>query len=349
LLAAGQVAALHCISDVGQPIDYWTLLKYPNGYAYSYADSTNEAFEPSTAGSLDAQKGAAYNTLQQIYGGNSQSIAYAMFNDAHPDGKTTSGRAHQKGVLAFDGTGHGFWIIHSMPKWPRYVKDGQGPLPDKTYGQHFHCVTFPITEIEKIATQLQVTWPWIYDMNLPANMAPHMINFKALLDGKHPLESTANWQPLKSSGGVDFMLFAKNKQSSLNLYEELIAYRLQTDMYTRTWQNGVGNLGSFCRPNYQHEVEDISELTLNGQEYNVHQDHSKWAISANKGSNFVCFGGINRQKSQTKRGGGSLCHVTKAGHDSLQKAATDTNSCPFANAQWNSSSKLMLKLLNQTA
>lgn len=326
LLAAAHVVALSCQSDSGGPIDHWTLLKYSNGFTYSYGDSSHEGFVPSTAGSLDAQKGAAWNTLSQIYGKSSSKVAYAMWNDQKPDGAATGGRAHSKGILAFDGK-QGFWIIHSMPKWPNFIAGGYKGLPDDTFGQHFHCVTFPLSEIDKIAAQLQVTWPWIYDMNLPNGFNSTMKNFVGFLDGDHTRDSTANAQPLKSSGGTPFTMFAKNKQSSINLYEELVAYELQSDMYVRTWQNGVGNLGSFCRPKYEWEVEDISEITLNGDTYNIHQDHSKWAISATTGYDVVCFGGINRQASQTKRGGGTLCHSSKAAHASLLQVATDTNTC----------------------
>ena len=79
-----------------------------------------------------------------------------MYNDELPNG-TTSGElhAHAKGVVSFVGGGAqtGFWLIHSVPKFPPSPADLGGssfPLTGTVYGQTFICVTLPLAQADLI-------------------------------------------------------------------------------------------------------------------------------------------------------------------------------------------------------
>lgn len=68
-----------------------------------------------------------------------QDVFYIMYNDAHPGNKSDSHRGHAKGAAFFDGN-TGFWLIHSVPKFPNPDKYD---YPDSGYnnGQSFLCIT----------------------------------------------------------------------------------------------------------------------------------------------------------------------------------------------------------------
>lgn len=79
-----------------------------------------------------------------------------MYNDELPNG-TTSGEihAHAKGVVSFVGGGAqaGFWLIHSVPKFPPSPADPAGysfPNTGTVYGQTFICVTLPLAQADLI-------------------------------------------------------------------------------------------------------------------------------------------------------------------------------------------------------
>lgn len=101
---------------------------------------------------------------------------------------------------------------------------------------------------------------------------------------------------LKSLAGVDYQHFAKTNDFHKDLYHELVAPGLQTNILTETWQHGH-NIGPSCDGDYT--VEDISDVnvTLPVQEFpflNTH-DHSKFVVAKSSSQPYMCVGDINRQ------------------------------------------------------
>jgi deoxyribonuclease-2 len=65
-------------------------------------------------------------------------------------------------------------------------------------------------------------------------------------------------------------------------------------------------------------------FTQAGIAYQNTEDHSKWAVSE-QGA-WICIGDINRQQSQAKRGGGTIC-MENPRIASLYRSAIDQVEC----------------------
>jgi len=148
--------------------------------------------------------------------------------------------------------------------------------------------------------------PNVYDSSLPTKLANYVPHLAAFLKGKIIKTSASNVTSITSLGGVSFDVFAKNKEWNQELYEDLVAPYYSSDMLVETWQNGVGKLPSYCKPDYQYNVMNIQDVQLvNGISWKETADHSKWAITMT--NNYTCIGDINRVSGQLKRGGGTVC------------------------------------------
>lgn len=51
--------------------------------------------------------------------------------------------------------------------------------------------------------------------------------------------------------GIQFTSFAKSKGFNKDLYEDLVAPSLQTDLFVETWPNGGGRLPSNCTKQFK--------------------------------------------------------------------------------------------------
>ena len=122
-----------------------------------------------------------------------------------------------------------------------------------------------------------------------------------------------------------FHLMAKGRDWGQHFWIDLVAHRLGTDLLVETWRRDSTDQTkdtALHTPHGEDEdgdtVEDASAVLLAqaGCFFKESNDHGKWAVSAQDGGSLVCVGDINRQSSQTKRGGG-----TATFHDAALAAA----------------------------
>ena len=77
--------------------------------------------------------------LASIYAKSTEN--YVFYNDQLPNGSNTDNYGHSKGFFAWDSSS-AFWVQHSIPKFPNYVRDGylfgSGQM---WYGQHAFCMS----------------------------------------------------------------------------------------------------------------------------------------------------------------------------------------------------------------
>jgi len=165
--------------------------------------------------------------------------------------------------------------------------------------------------------------PQVYDSNLLSSTAAKVPTMAKIINNQHETTPTATTFTITTSGGTDFTIFAKNKQWAKELYEDFVAPTFKDGLNVESWMNGVGKIGSTCKP---YKVLDVSTVTLpSGVSWTETQDHSKWAVGLT--TPWSCVGDINRQNGQADRGGGTYCTKNKKLANAFTELVTDTQKC----------------------
>jgi len=301
-----------CLDPNGSPVDYWYIFKYPGGLEYAYADAAEKTIKDTSGHTLDEASSPLSQTLSQVYHA-SQSTAHAFWNDEHPGANTVdSPWAHAKGAVAFDAQG-GFWLTHSVPKFPNTVTHGLAHAWDDAsakYGQVFLCITVGVAALQQIGEAMLVNRVSVYDATASAPASIAVPNFQQWANPQSSGHHGAQWSAesskvltVQSAGGTPFVVFAKSAHFGKDLYDSLVAPTLQVSLITETWMNGRGNLPSTCDSTYQ--VLNSKSVQIGGRSWLDSTDHSKWAVTHD--GTILCVGDINRQSGQFARGGGTVC------------------------------------------
>lgn len=308
------VASVTCRDMNGLDVDWYYIYKLPKitsnqnpliseGIGFYYLDYNEQSFQLSTAAMNESSQPVA-QTLQEIYNGPSENVAHIMYNDHPPDEEYQWSYGHTKGVVAYD-RNNGFWMIHSVPRFPRRFGPYAWADNGRRYGQSVLCVSFKSPEMENIAKQLLYNYPCVYGSNLPSNLLEIAPTFQEVVSGSHvPGAPFYKQVTLRSRGGQQFTHYAKHNHFGKDLYAKLVAEDLERDLYVETWKRNTP-LPSDCSA--QHHAYNILEIKFpSTDQFSYREDHSKWAIS-DQSANVICIGDINRERDQFDRGGGTLC------------------------------------------
>jgi len=327
--------SIGCRNEHNEPVDWFIVYKLPEmptsteamekeGVAHMYMDeSTNGQWRQSTV-SIQTDKHAVAYTLEQLYGKQSKDAFHLMYNDETPEGKTSSSKGHAKGVTMFDQTS-GFWLLHSVPKFPT-ADVYSYPNGGRKFGQMLFCVSFPYERLGEIGDQLHLYEPYIYSSALPSEISKKYKILQSVINAEKPTETAKHEITLRSSGGVTFTSFAKDGKWGEELYTNFVAPSLKQSLFVETWQNGQGDLPSSCKGAYH--VNNIKEVQVSKSvDFMNSKDHSKWAVSVGKSSDWICIGGINRQHGQISRGGGTMCMQNKNVWETFSVSVKNTQPC----------------------
>ena len=314
------------------PLDWWFMYKLPKkaaiknkkssdqndeGFAYLYYDCEGKALSLSPH-ILGTGKGALHDTLQQLFGpGGDNHNGWILYNDEIPGTtKNDESKGHTKGVLAFNKENNSaFWLLHSTPRFP-LPKDPVFPDDEKIYGQTFLCITLKDyhTAEQLAGLMLAQQEPQVYGCNIPSSI-PETSNLAQLAAGdKVPVPAEPGDLTFYSRAGAPFRCLAKNRHWGQDFWVDLVGPSLKVDLDIETWRRGT--LPPTEDSDKVDDVADILYIDLEtlGLEYQWHytKDHAKWAVSdkpstETNGGDWVCVADINRQTSQEKRGGGSIC------------------------------------------
>lgn len=123
----------------------------------------------------------------------------------------------------------------------------------------------------------------------------------------------------RTSGKNLVEVFAKSaKFGKKDIYTQLISPGLKSKLYVDTWRPNLRN---------SKKVWNIRNLYFkNGMLFKTSLDHSKWAVAENE--SFTCVGDLNRQKTQFKRGGLSLCLKNKKVAETFRELYTMPGQIP---------------------
>lgn len=140
-----------CRNHLNQPVDWFIVYKLPrlsrstdpyvrNGTGYLYLDSSSslDKWQFSSQG-IDSSSSLTGLTLDPLYKYPNQ-YSYMFYNDQPPNKAISMIYGHSKGVLAFeDSTQTGFWLVHSVPRFPQVITQGYG-YPDSGKNFRFSSV-----------------------------------------------------------------------------------------------------------------------------------------------------------------------------------------------------------------
>ena len=331
---------LHALNESGQPVDWWFIYKLPRdatsptkskatkpstGFEYMYFDSNSKKALARSSNLMSAKVRALYNTLGQLYPTTknpNQGLGWIFYNDERCDNKPHDDeKGHTKGVLAFNTKDNSaFWLLHSTPRFA-LTTDAEFPQDESDYGQTYLCVTLKdVATANQIAQQMyQQQEPQLYCWNEHGTI-PTDSYFYKLTQGVNVNEQDPPSKiKFSSKGGQTFYSIAKNRHWDKDFWNDLVGPQLKADLDVETWRRGT--LASTKDSDDVHDITDVLYINLEalGVDYEWHytQDHAKWAISTKP--DWVCVADINRDKSQAKRGGGTICFENKTLWKSLSQ------------------------------
>ncbi|XP_018051926.1 PREDICTED: plancitoxin-1 [Atta colombica] len=362
LLFTCNAANPRCKDENNQVVDWYVLYKLPkvsessnpmirNGTAYLYMTNNTVAkgWQLSTK-KISAKNSIPGNTLAPLYNDVIASKTFwVLYNDDPPNRSTHAKYGHTKGTMMAHKQ-EGFWLIHSVPNYPPVPNSGNDtkripvnetstlgnrseydyPTSGMQYGQSFLCISVDDDQFDLIGRQLMYNQIIAYRRNIPATFA---MMFPVLTDAAN--QKRIKQAPfisktlLKSSGGVEFISFAKSDKWQKDLYEDFVAPTLKTDLFAETWLNGRGRLPSDCERVKVYNIITINLASVN-IDFKSSRDHSKWAVAVEGKANrtWTCIGDINRADTQYIRGGGTVCFNNRNVWNNYRKAVNDVEPCP---------------------
>ena len=315
--SAESTSTTRCKNAKGENVDWWSMIKIPLmtggkgsarvGQAFVYSDaSTSYTFTYDAAAYLNGSSNALSTTIQQVYNAPATSIGWLQYNDEDPAGVSHDSNGHTKGVIGFDASG-GFWLVHSVPRFP--PTPYTYPAYATKYGQSFMCMSYSLSMLNKMGTNLLLNEPYVFSSNVPASLSSQVPNINAVLAKQWNTKVGASAsQILTTLGGASFTTFAKNDKWGKELWQDLVAPGLKSSLLVETWMNGSGGKINTTCPLDSPDVFDISNIDAFANKWSVTQDHSKWGVSTpSSPTPWGCIGDINRVTSQSSRGGGAAC------------------------------------------
>lgn len=167
------------------------------------------------------------------------------YNDEPPTEQPIGTAGHTKGIVVAD-EHSGFWLVHSVPKYPDYSATYSYPHSGRHYGQSFLCISVNSTEIDKIGKQLIYNEPDIY-LNVTDQFDDlYPFVYSAVIGKRIKQPPFWNVETIFSTNGVEFKSFAKSRRFKKELYEDFVAQTLNANLFVETWCHGTGLIPSQC-------------------------------------------------------------------------------------------------------
>jgi len=133
----------------------------------------------------------------------------------------------------------------------------------------------------------------------------------------------------RSANGKAFHAFVKGPSFNEDIYSAWIATNYNTKLKVQSWLNGPNPYASNCTL-VDSSVYNILGKRIAGQVFSTHNDHSKWAMSADdhRQQRLVCISDLNRMEHQLKRGGVAVCFMDEYIWATFNSSIIDVQPCP---------------------
>ncbi|XP_054980583.1 deoxyribonuclease-2-alpha-like [Sorex araneus] len=311
---------LTCIGDSGRPVDWFVIYKLPvncqngpgepgapvycmddsevpDGLWYKYLDANTGSWQDGV-GPIDSTQGALGLSLRPFYEKNANQLPAQGFllQALIPTSAL--------GLMLLDQV-EGFWLIHSVPRFPQPARTHTYRWPDTATrnGQTLLCVSFPLAQFQNIGKQLAYTYPLVYDFQLKGDFRNKLPELEDVIRGHHVSQPPWNRSvTLTSRAGAIFWSFAKYTDFRVDLYSGWLAAALSSELWVQFWRRKA--IPSHCSSPYQ--VYDVTQISFpGGPTYNSTKDHSKWCVAQDK--LWTCVADLNRNSGGYLRSGGVLC------------------------------------------
>ena len=314
---------LACRDETGNPVDWFTIYKLPSlaknvfskwipegsGYAFMTEKNQTWSLSSQSIANLTSMPALTLDILYKSTFDNNNNMGYILYNDQF-NNKSDLDFGHAKGIVLFDDKSI-VWIVHSIPEYPPMQAKGHYGIGSSQlfYGQSMVCLSLNISALEQIGKQLLLTYPQIYDSFIPDSLKTLSPSFTLVYNRKrNALSPFSNVEVLKTLGNNEFVAMHKSTYFANDLYSELVAKYSKSNLFVETWSRGNGTMQSDCASSYPVHNVDVINFKSYTASFKITSDHSKWAIStADTSDKYLCIGDINRQWSQFKRGGGTVC------------------------------------------
>ena len=323
-------ADLSCMDRDGNPVPWFTFIKYPenktyDGARYAYLDPNLGSNYKIILGShADDEDEALPNTIAAINAIPEESINLYVYNDEPPNEPWNPDGGHAKGFIAFDNaTQTGVYVMHSFPKFPNVTDTGyiQYIFPKNTYmyGQNGYCLSLDRGSLDHLIDNLPVEAPNVYYASgLFQNLQPNATD-------PHKIAQ------FNSLNGEAYWYLTKNPNYPGFLYDDIMAPYFQASLAVESW--GRPYQDALCPPNSPYAALNIDQIAFNSEDtWDHYSDHSKWAITVgNAGLNLACLCDMNRMATQEVRGGSCLCSTNANLYNALKSIVVLTDKCSSDN------------------
>ncbi|CAG2122063.1 unnamed protein product, partial [Medioppia subpectinata] len=206
--------------------------------------------------------GQTISPVIDAVGTSSPAISYVVYNDQPPDSSTSSG-AHSKGLFAID-SNTGFWLSHSVPRFPAVDQSYDFPDNARHNGQTAICMSVGADDSEtvnNIVYQLLMIRPKIYGINILDDLIDKSKLWDDLVHKKWIKTDTQSQLSVKTINGLDLTSFAKSSKYDKDIYSALIATAFKEDFLVQSWRNGAGEkLPSDCKDKYK--VQNVDRIQI---------------------------------------------------------------------------------------
>ncbi|KAK6009350.1 deoxyribonuclease II [Ostertagia ostertagi] len=188
-------------------------------------------------------------------------------------------------------------MIHSVPNFPP-LGSYSYPATGIKFGQTFLCLSLPTQFLGDIGEHLRYLQATPFLFNLPDQFKerfPVLVNIVKKQSLPKSATHFTRIAQLTTIRGMALRSFAKHKKFNKDLWFDLVAPELGTNMAVESWLNGgADDLDSICTK--RTSIYDVTVVSLPDVSFNSSRDHSKWAVADTEGrTSIVCVGDLNRQ------------------------------------------------------